>query len=435
MVLLQSLSIITTCLGFSAVHAIRYNLDAPFHEQRFLTAHNAHAEEGLTNPAANQYYDMYDLIRDRQVRGLMIDIKKNDDNVLELVHSFDGYGNFVDRMRDEVMSALNEDQDLVLWFDIETVGELSKRDFENALNSIPGFTQLIFDHNHEAWKDHNEWPTLREMIAADQRVVIEIDDKDLSGSYGDYFIYFKPEITMENGFGNVHQDRCDVRHGLGQDLADSPQGWTRLFTFNHFRTVGHTLLEAFREDNNWSGVFKHMKQCMERFGKRPNFVALDWIGSSGDEERVVDVLTWGGAIFYENNDMKGDIVCGIPAYPNEITNIAGGTYGCENDEARSVEFFHVVPGTQVKVCDSYSCSGNDDKAFITARTFIKSHYINSFESSRATESFYQCYDDRNGLDGKVSHFVVQVSISMGTLCEPWTKNYLTYNSWYCLCAL
>lgn len=173
------------------------DMSKPYNEYTWATAHNSHADAGKVFVLAmNQWTDMYDQMKHQDIRGLMIDIRYEDGRV-ELTHGPDNAGEFIDRMNDEIVRFLNEEPDAVLWFDIEaTGGALTAAQLEEAMDQLPNLTNRMFDPKHSLWANHTEWPTLNELVAADQRVIMVIDQDDLGKDYGDYTIMYRPDVTL-----------------------------------------------------------------------------------------------------------------------------------------------------------------------------------------------------------------------------------------------
>ena len=189
-------------------------LDRPYNEYTWVTSHNAHADAGkLVVPLFNQWTDMYDQMKHHNVRGLMIDIARRLDvhedgehvemtQYIELVHGMHA-GIFWERMQGEVVRFLNENPLAVLWFDIEVAGsidssidDLTRGLFESEMDRIPDFTSKMF--NPKDWPDHNEWPTLRELISSGQRIIMAIDQWTLAGEYEKFTVLWRESVTAEN---------------------------------------------------------------------------------------------------------------------------------------------------------------------------------------------------------------------------------------------
>jgi len=395
-------------------------LDRPYNEYTWVTTHNAHADAGkVSAPLLNQWTDMYDQMKNHNVRGLMIDIRWNGEQV-ELTHGGtflgisinDNAGIYWQRMQGEVVRFLNENPLAVLWFDIEVSGgsdQLSRDQFERAMDRIPDFTNKMF--NPKLWPDHNEWPTLRELINSGQRIIMVIDQGNIAGEYEKFTILKRTAVTVENDYGSTDKNSCDERHGYNsKNINISGMNWSRLFTMNHFGSLGNAVRAEIH--NNWDGLFERVLLCTSNAGidSYPNFLAVDFV-TVGDVQEIAEVLTEGGFIFYEGNGATQDIVCGIGA--GKSRSVKGGEKGCENDEARSVRIFNVPANTRLQVFDSRDGSMSDDFNILRTKRNIEDESMSSFEQDLNTNSFSSTFLRNNGLDGKVSLFRVTANVGQG----------------------
>merc|ERR1719422_1690518 len=118
----------------------------------------------------------------------MIDIRYEDGR-MELTHGDFHAGEFKDRMEKEIIRFLDENPCEILWFDIQMGGmegydiDLSKTKpfMREALDALPGLKSRMFDYRK--WPRHGDWPTIQEMINADQRVVMVVDNSSMDGEY------------------------------------------------------------------------------------------------------------------------------------------------------------------------------------------------------------------------------------------------------------
>lgn len=176
-------------------------------EITFVTAHNAHANNFAAGDnmakqlATNQHYSIYRLLKYVGVRGLMLDIEYDPlDSDVRLVHGSVDYNSFEDVLQSEIIPFLEEDTDAVITIDFETLGDtamLRKKIF-SILESNPGFANRVFRMSDMRWKDHSEWPLIREMREADQRVVILSDSIALESS--EHGIMWRNDIVMVRVF-------------------------------------------------------------------------------------------------------------------------------------------------------------------------------------------------------------------------------------------
>jgi len=335
---------------------------------------------------------------------------------IELVHGMHA-GIFWERMQREVVRFLNENPLAVLWFDIEVAGsydssidDLTRGLFESEMDRIPDFTSKMFNPN--LWPDHNEWPTLRELISSGQRIIMAIDQWTLAGEYEKFTVLWRKSVTAENYWSETRRNSCDERHGYNsENITISGKNWSRLFTMNHFWDVA--IAPFADKDNTWDGLFERVLLCTKNagIGSYPNFLAVDFV-SQGDVQEIAEFLTEGGGfIFYEGNGATQNIVCGIGAGISR--SVKGGEKGCENDEARSVRIFNVPANTRLQVFDSPDGSMSDDFNILRTTQKIEDESISSFEQDLNTNSFSSTFLRNNGLDGKVSLFKVTANVGQG----------------------
>lgn len=215
---------------------------------------------------------MYDQMKHHNVRGLMIDIRY-EDGVVELTHGYDNAGTYSNRMEEEVERFLNEEPNAVLWFDIEvTDGVLTANQFEEAMDEIPDITDKMFNPEHALWANHNEWPTMRELINSGQRIIMVVDQRAISGHYQKFTVLYRPDVTAENMWAKT-DDSCAERHGYNERTINiSGRDWSRLFTMNHFGITGDWVQAV--NDNNWDGLFGRIEMCTEEAGidSHPQFL-------------------------------------------------------------------------------------------------------------------------------------------------------------------
>jgi len=388
------------------------DFDRPYNKYTWATTHNAHADAGkVTAFHYNQWTDMYDQMKNQNVRGLLIDIRFEDGRV-ELTHKMDNAGEYTERMKDEVVRFLNEEPYSVLWFDIEvTDGAMTADQFEQAMDDIPDITDKMF--NPKLWPNHNEWPTLRELINSGQKIIMVVDLQEIAGEYPKFTVLHREDVTAENMWAITDEDSCEERHGYNSKTINiSGRNWSRLFTMNHFNEIGLSFMAP--DDNSWDGLFERIIKCTQEAGidSYPNFLAVDFV-TSGYVQEIAEVLTEGGFVFYEGNGATQNIVCGLAVGISRT--VERGDEGCDNDEARSVRMINVPANTRLQVFDSPDGSMSGDFSILRTKQTIEDEHIYSFEQDVNTNSFSSVYSRNNGLDGKVSLFKVTVNVQHGDL--------------------
>lgn len=288
-----------------------------FSDVTWISSHNAHANEFAASDnvfrllATNQQLSVYKQLKEG-VRGLLLDIEYKDGSLI-CVHAFVEFSLLRDLVMNEIIPFLDEDKDAIITLDFETRGvvELIRSELGVLLEQTPNFTNRIFRFNSENWLNHTDWPTIAEMIAADQRVIILVDNAIVTSN--EMGIYFRSNVTMENHWkGGL--DSCSPR-GLVANL-DLPwstpyitgfddKHWTRLFTMNHF--CCSTGIESLYQvnpsrigggDNGWGVLFPRIMLCIaesKMIARKPNFIAVDWV-NIGDVKEVVDYMNFGGRL-------------------------------------------------------------------------------------------------------------------------------------------
>jgi hypothetical protein len=164
--------------------------------------------------------------------------------------------------------------------------------------------------NDELWQNHTEWPTIAQMRAADQRVLILVDNAIVASN--NLGLHFRSNVTVENHWRGIRVDSCSPRNGyIGNQIpwstpyiAGFDKTWTRLFTMNHF--CCSTGVESLRHvnpnrigggDNGWGILFPRMMLCIAEsgLGHKPNFIAVDWV-NIGDVHDIVHYMNFGGRL-------------------------------------------------------------------------------------------------------------------------------------------
>jgi hypothetical protein len=240
-----------------------------FDQVVYATTHNAMAtEEDGFNPA-NQYRSLAHQLDDG-IRGLMLDTHENDDGEPALCHGSCLFGEmaladglatidrFLDRNRGEVVTIIFE-----AYVDAATTAEV----FDQV-----GLTERVYSH------DGGPWPTLREMIDADTRLVVLTDDDAGSPAWYRYVW----DVAWETHFAarEISDFSCDDNRG---DVTSD------LFIFNHFLTRTRPVPEDADEVNANPLLLDRARECQQASGKLPNFVTVDFY-SVGDLLAAVDAL-------------------------------------------------------------------------------------------------------------------------------------------------
>jgi hypothetical protein len=404
---------ITVLLALASMHATAgerpyvHDLDRRFDQYTWVTTHNAF---NTWIPFPNQSRKISQQLLDG-VRGLSLDLHEYQGRV-RVCHAscFFGGKTLAAHLNDEIVPFLLADRNAIVTIHLEDY--VSPSALRAELARVPNVARLTF--NPDTWKTQG-WPTLRQMIAANQRLLIfDIEAKN-AGRYtlpsGVVTIMSSRSGTRENHWElgktiGTHDTSCKSRWAgtLEPGQVGFPgKSWPRLFVMNHFHGVGESLHS--RTDNRYDKLMDRVYGTCARAARRPpNYIVIDHY-QQGDAFELAGVLNQGGIVLYEGNHATQNIVCGIPGGEATTVNFkSGDRRGCENDEARSARLFGLPAGTTFTVFDSPDGKRSDD--YTTVRV------LKDLENRSVTiPSFHTSYNDgdvavdaryRNGLDGKIS---------------------------------
>ena len=274
---LDALKEVELCLPARAIarcNGSRLLCDRAYDAVSYPTTHNAmsNAEEGWIGP--NQDYSITHQLEDG-VRALMLDTWYFDGQVV-LCHGGDVFPcdltgmkplvdglaeikTFLDRHPNEVVSIIFESY-------VSEADVLSAFMASGLLSSV---------HVQSA---ADPWPSLRDLILADTRLVVFTDDSAASLPWHLYVWDFAWETHFS--FATPQDFTCTRNRG---SAANS------LFILNHFLTkvVGSPLLADMVNHNPL--FIDRAEQCQSESGRLPNFVTVDFY-DIGDLFAVVDSL-------------------------------------------------------------------------------------------------------------------------------------------------
>jgi hypothetical protein len=391
----------------------------PFNEYVWLTSHNAFSwgadSGGLgSNQEMSPFYQLA-----RGVRGLMFDIHGSD---VLLCHGicYPGSRSLAEEFKLSVMPTLALNRNAIITVFLEDY--TNKADLTRALGSIPNLATYTFKPT--TWSSRKQWPTLSELINANQRLFIITNKSQNAGDHqtssGTVHLIYDQNLNVENTYNlgdlvTSHDYSCDTRWNsipLDTVAASSTYyGWTRLFVMNHFHKIPYPLHGD--ADNRFDKLLnRDQSYCRPKANRRPNFIALDQI-NRGDATEYVEWQNNGGVIFYEGNDGTQDIVCGFAttiARTIDLQSSDEERLGCENDEARSLVLSGAKKGARITLYDSPSGNREDDWYFIEVKRDIGMNervVVPSFEESKDTSDYRAVYLRNNGLNGKVSRIRVE----------------------------
>ncbi len=245
--------------------------DRRFNEVAYPTTHNAMSteDEGWVNP--NQYLGIERQLGDG-VRGLMLDIHPGTDGTVWLCHGICSLGS---RPLVDGLQAIGE-------FLEQNRGEVVTIIFESYVT--PGEVAAAFQDGGLAARVHaqapgTDWPTLREMIDIDRRLVV-LTDADGGGTYDWYMDVWAHAWETDYDAREIADFTCDINRGT----AGNP-----LFIFNHFLTRSRPVPDEASLTNANPFLIDRATGCMTESGSLPNFVTVDFY-SVGDLFEAVAML-------------------------------------------------------------------------------------------------------------------------------------------------
>ncbi len=238
--------------------------DKRFDQVVFPTAHNAmsNADEGWALP--NQRHGLIRQLDDG-VRGFLIDVHPydGDDNRLKgkpmLCHQFCALGS---RDLTEAWTAmrvwLDAHPNVVIAFVIEDYVE------EALMTQALTDSGLLKLTHHQA--QDQAWPTLREMIAKNERVFVMVE----SGGGKSLWRHGYQDYAWDTNYANEKPSdfSCKLLRGKATN---------KLFLLNHFLTKGVSAHDQLAQQVNQNPLLQvRLKQCQKEANQLPNFVALDY---------------------------------------------------------------------------------------------------------------------------------------------------------------
>lgn len=134
----------------------------------------------------------------------------------------------------------------------------------------------------------------------------------------------------------------------------------------------------------------------------------------GHDEKAVAFVRW-----YEGYNASQDNFCTIPI--NTIPYYQTNTFKeihCSNDEAKSVKMQNLPPGTEIYIYDMPSCGDSDDWGKITILKQSASIIVGGFSHTFTMDDVKYANVWHNGINGKVSCFIIDVPDSNGRHAGP-----------------
>ena len=244
-----------------------------FDEAAYPTTHNAmsNADEGWVNP--NQYHAISDQLA-AGVRALMLDAHYWEETAY-LCHTVCQLGSkpLADGL-EEIADFLADNRGEVVTIIFESY--ISAADTEAAF-AESGLIDHLFSPEQPP-SAAAPWPTLRELIDDDQRVIVLTDDS--GGAYPWYLDIWEQAWETHYAARDTGDFSCDINRGD----AENP-----LFIFNHFLTRTRPVPEEAENTNANPLLIDRATSCMNESGSLPNFVTVDFY-SVGDLFAAVATL-------------------------------------------------------------------------------------------------------------------------------------------------
>ncbi|HEU4615690.1 MAG TPA: hypothetical protein VFS15_26525 [Kofleriaceae bacterium] len=255
-----------TCNGSVELCARRFD------EVAYPTTHNAmsNAEDGWESP--NQNRNIGHQLEDG-VRALMLDVHEWGDGIL-LCHGFCPLGSL----------PLVDGLSIIRDFLHDHRGEVVTIIFESyttAAAIADAFEKSGLDHYVHAHTAGTPWPTLRELIDADERVIVLTDNE--GGAYDWYMDVWQQAFETPFAAETVDDFTCDPGRG---------DPTNQLFIFNHFLTAPLAVPDQAPTVNADPFLVDRARDCMAARGHLANFVTVDFYdeGDLFDAVRALDGL-------------------------------------------------------------------------------------------------------------------------------------------------
>ncbi len=254
------------CNGAVSLCAKRYD------QVVYATAHNAMSSADLGWEPPNHYLGMKQQLADG-VRGLMLD-----------TYSFEGATYLCHAVCQLGKTPLGEGLSLIAEFLRNNRGEVVTIIFESYISAADteaafrasGLMNYVFARAPNA-----PWPTLRELVDADTRLIVFTDSPaDDPSAYPWYMDVW--DHAWETHFSA--RDTFDFSCAPNRGSTANP-----LFIFNHFLTRSRPVPEEAQVVNANPFLLDRARQCMNESGALPNFVTVDFY-SVGDLFDAVDAL-------------------------------------------------------------------------------------------------------------------------------------------------
>lgn len=252
----DEVAIPATCNGAVELCARSYD------QVSYVTAHNAmsNQEDGWLYP--NQDFGIARQLDDG-VRGLMLDVHLTDNGLAYLCHAICSLGQtpLVDGLTTiRTFLAANRGEVVTIIFE-------SYVDAAQVAEAFDASGLAAYAYAHPAGAP---WPTLRELIDSDQRVVVFTDAG--GGSYDWYLDVWRYAWETDFSARAVADFSCEKNRGDAE---------ASLFILNHFLTDTFAVPDQAATVNATPFVLDRARECMQSSGRLPTFVTVDFYDRGG----------------------------------------------------------------------------------------------------------------------------------------------------------
>lgn len=267
----DSESLPSTCAGHEEL------CDRRFDQVAFAATHNSMADSDHEIFAFCQTHDVAQQLEDG-IRGFMIDLydRSVDPGVAYTCHGacFDNNYPFVDVLS-VMVDHLRSNRDSILTIVLEN--NVAAAEIDVAMRES-GASRYAYGH-----VKGTPWPTLREMIAANHRLVILTDSEGGDETSEFPWLMDQWQYAFQNNYAAEEEADfvCDVHRG-----TDAPNS---LFVMNHFLTAPIADIDFATMVNPYASLHAHVARCQTELGRIPNLVTVDFY-EVGDVVWVVDEL-------------------------------------------------------------------------------------------------------------------------------------------------
>lgn len=254
--------------------------DRPFDTVTLPGTHNSMSNEDDGWSIPNQRHDLQQQLDDG-VRAMLIDTHSWDPDgtgvaeaylchgycelgAIPLVEALTIVRTFLDEHPGEVMAFIIEDGVTPA----ETEGSFNEADL----------TRLTFTPSAGMIDGSEPWPTLGEMVASNQRLLVSAESQ---GPPPDWYQHaWDLYVDTPYDFAAIDEFTCDVNRG---DPANP------LFLLNHWLQDPVSSAELAASANAWEVLIQRAALCAATLGRYPNIVAVDWY-DEGDLFAAVDTF-------------------------------------------------------------------------------------------------------------------------------------------------